>query len=332
MLFTLLHSVDRSEWSLAVIEKPSDNSPTDPPRRLLVTGASGFVGQHLRPFLEASGAAVLTLTRDKVGGEAIPLTSDSSPEEWSSALAGVDSVVHLAAIAHQSNRPSRQNLRVVNVDWPVRLFEGAVRAGVRNFVFLSSIKVFGDRSLRPLRAQDPYGADDVYGQSKVEAELALQKSARQHQDIRLAILRPPLVYGPGVKANFRTLLGWAARGARGWPLPFGAADAPRSLISVQNLVEAIVASVGQAGVFHCADAEDLSVVEVFHKLGVPRSRLIPVPASIMRIGFGAINRGGYYHRLYAPLKLETVDSAVPGWKPRFSSDECLQQAMEACQQ
>jgi len=270
---------------------------------------------------------VLTLARDGIGGAVLEVDADSSVEAWAAALDGVDAVIHLAAIAHRT--PEVDVLASVNVDWPVRLFEAAIRAGVADFVFLSSIKVFGDRSVRPFKVSDPYAPDDAYGESKVRAEQALRTLQADHPEIRLAILRSPLVYGPGVKANFRTLLAWAARGSRGWLLPFGAARAPRSLISVRNLSEAIVACFGRRGVFHCADASDLSVAQVFGALGVPSWRLLPVPAGLMRLLLTLIGSGAYYQRLYEPLQLDTgASEAELDWSPRHSSEDALDLTMQ----
>ena len=272
---------------------------------------------------------VLTLARDGLsrggaGELVLAVGAESSIDDWAAALGGVDAVIHLAAIAHQGAEPDLEALISVNVHWPVRLFKAAAQAGVRDFVFLSSIKVFGDRSLRPLRVEDAYAPDDNYGESKVHAEQALLAAQRESAHIRLAIIRTPLVYGPGVKANFRTLLAWAARGRRGLPLPFGAARAPRSLVSVQNLTEAIVASLGHNGIFHCADAADLSVAELLQMLGVPHWLLLPVPAGVMRLILLWSGREAYYQRLFEPLQLDIAGSSrALGWVPRHTSENSL---------
>ena len=313
--------------SLAAIDDSPDKSLPDTPK-ILLTGASGFIGGHLLPLLKSSGFSVLTLARDGVGGATLDLAADSPEEAWTAALAGVDAVIHLAAIAHQASEPDLEALTAVNVHWPVRLFKAASKAGVHDFVFLSSIKVFGDRSLRPFRVEDPYAPDDNYGESKVHAEQALLAAKGENAHIRLAIVRPPLVYGPGVKANFRTLLAWAARGCRGLPLPFGAARAPRSLVSVQNLTEAVIASLGHNGIFHCADADDLPVVDLFRALGVRRWLLLPVPAGVMRLLLKWGGHEGNYQRLYESLQLDTSESTrVLGWSPRHRSDQSLAQTM-----
>lgn len=265
---------------------------------------------------------MVTLRRDGLGSELIDLEAGAAAAEWRNALADVDAVIHLGALAHRV--PEAAALTAINVDWPLRLFEGAAAAGVADFVFLSSVKVFGERSHRPLTVDDPYAPADAYGESKVRAEQGLRALQSAHPGIRLSILRAPLVYGPGVKANFQTLLDWARRGRQGWLLPFGGARAPRSLVSVQNLTQAIVASLGHAGVFHCADPEDLSVAELFLRLGVPRWRLLPVPAAFMQLLLTLIGRGSDYTRLYEPLQLDSSDTAAAlGWKPLLGSGDAL---------
>jgi UDP-glucose 4-epimerase len=291
-----------------------------------VTGASGFVGAHLVPRLIARGHEVVTLARDGLDGPALPLDAESSRQDWAQGLQGIDGIVHLAAIAHRV--PDEVALDRVNVRWPLALFQAAVDAGVTGFVFLSTIKVLGDVSARPLRVEDPYAPGDVYGNSKARAERRLLDEQREHPGLKLAILRPPLVYGPGVKANFSALLGWAERGRRGIPLPFGAARAPRSFISVGNLCEAIIASLGHAGIFHCADPVDLSVAELLEKLGVPSARLVPLPAWLMHGLFAVLGRGAIFDRLYRPLQLDCAASREAlGWEPGQTVDEAIAQML-----
>ena len=243
---------------------------------------------------------MVTLARDGLPGSTLSVDAQSSRDDWVRALQDLDGIVHLAAIAHRL--PDADLLDRVNVRWPLLLFEAAAEAGVAWFVFLSSVKVLGDVSERPFKIGDPHAPGDLYGDSKARAERGLLDRQATRPQIQLAILRPPLVYGPGVKANFRTLLRWARRGRRGVPLPFGAARAPRSLISVHNLCAAIVASCGRSGIYHCADEADLSVAALLEKLGVPRSRLLPLPEWFVHWGLSLLGRGDAFDRLYRPLQ------------------------------
>lgn len=273
-------------------------------------------------MLTAAGHQIVTLARDGLAGSTLPLDADSSREAWARGLSGIDGIIHLAAIAHRI--PDVAALEHVNVRWPLTLFDAAADAGVRQFLFLSSIKVLGDVSVRPFRVDDAYAPGDAYGESKVRAERGLLERHASRPVPRLAIVRSPLVYGPGVKANFRTLMVWADRGRRGLPLPFGAARAPRSFISVTNLCEALIAAFGQSGIYHCADPEDLSVAELLEMLGVPRSRLIPLPAWLMHGIFAVLGRGAVFDRLYRPLQLDcSATRAAIGWSPRQTTAEAL---------
>src|SRR5690606_21377789 len=164
-------------------------------------------------------------------------------------LEGVDVVHFLAGIAHEAVAASdRQGLQQVNVAAPCAWLRAADRAGVAQFVWLSSIKVLGDRSERPLRPEDPYRPGDPYAASKAEAERRLLDEPLR--TTKLAVVRPPLVYGPGVRGNFAALLRWSDSP---WPLPVGGADAPRSLVAAANLSDLLVRlGRGASGIFHVA--------------------------------------------------------------------------------
>jgi len=297
-------------------------------RRVLVTGASGFIGTHLCSRLEAAGQTVVTLARDGLSGPSLALDAQDGPAGWIEGLRDVDAVVHLAAIAHRD--AENGELEQINVAWPIRLFEAAAEAGIADFVFLSSIKVLGDVSERPLKEDDAYAATDAYACSKVLAEQGLLERCRCVEPrTRLAILRSPLVYGSGVKANFLALARWAGRGRSGLMLPFGAARAPRSLISVHNLCEAILACLGKEGIFHCSDPSDTSVAELLSKLGVPDSRLLPVPVALMRTALTMAGRASVYQRLYEPLQVDSTRSRqILGWEPEVLDDDAMARLCE----
>jgi UDP-glucose 4-epimerase len=224
----------------------------------------------------------------------------------------------------------------VNVECPVRWLRAAERVGVGRFVFLSSVKVLGDVSDRPLLPDDPYAPADAYARSKVAAERGLLDSARHSTAV--ALVRPPLVYGPGVGGNFQTLLRVAAGGL---PLPLAGARAPRSLLAVQNLVDLLV-HLGRSftpvcadaadGIWHASDGEDLGVAELLTVLrqafGVPR-RLFNVPAPLLRAAAAATGRAALYSRLFEPLQVDTSATlgSLAGWTPPVSRDAALREAV-----
>ncbi|HYR34110.1 MAG TPA: NAD-dependent epimerase/dehydratase family protein [Burkholderiales bacterium] len=209
-----------------------------------VTGAGGFIG----------GALVAELRR--AGHDVQP------------ALAGAESVVHLAAIAHR--RASREELQDVNVRLAERVAREAAAAGAR-FVFLSSVKVHGEASEAPFTERSPIAPGDAYAESKARAEEALHAIG----GLRLAVLRPPLVYGPGVKANFLALMRAIARG---WPLPLAAIDNRRSLLYVGNLVDAILRCLGAEGTYLVSDGAPVSTPQLCRELGQALGR----PARLLR--------------------------------------------------
>ena len=233
------------------------------------------------------------------GVSGVSLVNMSSVDfDWRKAVAGADVVLHLAArvhVMHERTRDPLAEFRRVNVDASKRLAEQAASLGVRRFVYVSSIKVNGDSTadMKPFRADDPPNPVDPYGQSKWEAEQAIRQAAAPY-GMEVVIVRPPLVYGPGVRANFRSLMRWLYRGV---PLPFGAVDNRRSLVALDNLCDLIIscakhpAAIGQT--FLAADGEDVSTPQLLqrlgHALGRParRSPIPPLapPRTLQRPGY-----------------------------------------------
>ena len=246
-----------------------------------VTGQRGFIGSTLLPELARRGHEVVT-------------------------LAEAQAVVHLAAIAHR--RATREELEEVNVRGAERLARQAAARGA-SFVFLSSVKVHGEESAAPLRETDPIAPQDAYAQSKARAEDAL----RAIPGLKLAILRPPLVYGPRVKANFLSLVRAVARG---WPLPFASVRNRRSFVYAGNLVDAIIRCVQAEGTYVVSDGEAISTPQLCREigaaLGIP-CRLFPFPAQLLP------------RKLVASLEID--DSALRkalGWQPPFGREAGLQ--------
>jgi nucleoside-diphosphate-sugar epimerase len=304
--------------------------------RVLVTGADGFVGQTLLPALARAGHAVRAAVRAPRVGRLFPgiAVGDIGPAtDWSAALEDIEGVIHLAGRAHVMREATADPLapyRRVNVEGTRRLAMAAAAAGVRRFVFVSSIKVNGERTGdRPFTAADRPCPEDAYGLSKWEAEQVLGESAVAG-GMETVVLRPPLVYGPGVKGNFLSLLRLCDRG---WPLPLGAVRNARSLVYVGNLADALVGTLGHPAAsgrtFLVKDGEDVSVPELVRRiaaaLGRP-ARLLPVPPAILRAGAAMAGRSGAAARLLGSL---TVDDRpireILAWQPPFSMLEGLRE-------
>jgi len=301
---------------------------------ILVTGASGFVGTALCRELLARGHTVRAAVRRLVPPGALPpqlhqiLVPDIAAEfDRRALLDGVGTVVHLAAIAHRSNLDDGE-LRRVNCDAAIRLAEAAA-GSVRRFVFLSSVKVHGEDSGSGTYAEDDtLNPQDSYGRSKLEAERALTETAAR-SGIELVIVRPPLVYGPEVKANFLRLLGWVDSGL---PLPFASMRNRRSLIYVGNLVDAIARFAehpAACGPFLVSDDESVSTPELVSRiaraLGRP-ARLLPVPPALLRVAGIIAGRRDEIRRLTGNLAIDSLRARrLLNWRPPYTLDAGLAQ-------
>lgn len=258
--------------------------------------------------------------------------------DWAGALTSVTTVVHAAARVHQVHDVARDPMaefRAVNVDATVALASAAARAGVGHFVFLSSIKVLGEQTAesRPFTADSTPCPLDPYAVSKWEAEQAVRRIG-DATGMCVSIVRPPLVYGPGVGANFRALLRLVSRGV---PLPFGAVRNHRSLVARGNLVDLLVRLVCQAPVrartLLVSDGEDLSTPELIRRMGVALgrpARLVPVPVGLMTGVGRLLGRGAQVQRLFSSLQVDiTATRQQMGWSPPVAVDPALQETATA---
>ncbi|NTG29279.1 NAD-dependent epimerase/dehydratase family protein [Agrobacterium rhizogenes] len=304
---------------------------------ILVTGAKGFVGQALCAELARRQMDYRPVSRAPKPGFVAMGTFDGATD-WARVLAGVETVVHLAARVHVMNDTSSDPLaafRAANVDATVNLARQAARAGVKRFIFLSSIKVNGEATVpgRPFRASDMPHPEDPYGQSKREAEEALLAIGAE-TGMEIVVIRPPLVYGPGVKANFASLMKWAGRP---FPWPFGLVTNRRSLVFVGNLVDFILLSAHHpaAGnrVFLISDGADLSIGELIGKLSTAMGRkalLLPIPPRLLEGLAALLGRRAAAQRLLGSLQVDIGETmAITGWSPPYSVDEGLQLAVAA---
>lgn len=300
---------------------------------MLVVGASGFVGRALCRHLLTHGHRVIAASRRAdglpPGTEHRVLGDLGQPQDWAALLSGVDRVVYLAARVHVMNDTAANPLeayRAVNVRAPLALAQAAARQGVTRFVYLSSVKVNGEQSAVPLTEQDTPAPTDPYGVSKWEAEQQLL-ALGQERGPEIVILRPPLVYGPGVKANFLQL----ARAVRlGLPLPLGAVNNRRSMVYVDNLVDAIRFALDTPGLggqtFFVSDGPDLSTREVVRVLasatGRP-ARLLGVPPRWLELLGRAVGQPGVVQRLTGSLQVDAGQLRAAGWQPPFTVQEGL---------
>ena len=303
--------------------------------RVLVTGANGFVGGHLCAELLRRGNAVRGAVRSPSAAEVLPgdvepfVVPDVGPgTDWSAGLEGVEAVVHLAGRVHVTREEGPDPLsayRRVNVEGTARLLEASVEAGARRLVFLSSVKAVGEGGPAAYTEETPCRPADAYGISKLEAERALSEAAPR---IETVVVRPPLVYGPGVRANFLKLIGAVSRGL---PLPLGRVENARSMVYVRNLTDAISlclehpAAAGET--FLVADEERPSTRELVSKLGgfLGRpARLAPVPVPLLRLGGRLEGRSDQVERMVGTLTVSTAKIRdVSGWTPPYSMEKGL---------
>ena len=301
--------------------------------RVIVTGANGFVGRATCAALCDAGHDVTALVRRPGGCEPRVREQVIADDIFASlsALPAADVLVHLAARVHvmkdSAGDPLRE-YRAVNVEGSLNVARAVLRAGVKRLVFISSIKALGEGEPgRPWREDDPPTPADPYGITKLEAERALAGFGRE-QGMEVVVLRPPLVYGPGVRANFEQLMRAVQRGI---PLPLGAIDARRSMVYVGNLADAIrfVATRSEPtdGVFHVTDGDDFSVAQTIRSLAQAfdkPARLLPIPASWLRAAGALTGRTDQVDRLTSPLRMDSTRLREGlGWTPPTSVTQGL---------
>lgn len=302
--------------------------------RVLVTGASGFVGSAVLRALESDSDFQPIGASREASPSSLRLLSPELGQraDWSELVRGVDVVVHCAARAHVMGEQGMAALplyRQANVEGTCSLARHAAAAGVRRFVFLSSVKVFGEWSMpgAPFRMVDDPAPADAYALSKLEAERALAVLGRD-SGMEVVIIRPPLVYGPGVKANFRTMMRWIDRGI---PLPFGAIHNHRSLVALDNLVGLIrlclVHPSAANQTFLVSDGDDMSTTELLRRmaraLGVS-PRLLPVPQNVIEVLGRLSGRAQIAQRLCESLHVDCSETRERlGWRPAIDVDEGL---------
>ncbi len=309
---------------------------------VLLTGASGFVGCAVLESAKRRGVDMRPVFRSLDSAKGHPEAS-LVPEldceaDWAEALQGVDVVIHAAARARFMREEVLDPLteyRRVNVQGTSNLARQASTAGVRRFVFISSIKVNGEATSpdRPFAADDAPAPEDAYGISKAEAETELRRIA-QETGMEVTIIRPPLIYGPGVKGNLSILINWVRQGL---PMPLGAvAHNRRSLVGLENLVDLIWVCVEHPKAanqtFLISDGEDLSTTELLRKIGKALSRparLLWMPAGLIAFTANILGKREIAQRLLGSLQVDISKTCeLLNWQPSVSLDEGLRRAVE----
>jgi len=310
---------------------------------LLVTGSTGLVGRALLKRLASRGGQPIR------AGQRIPRDDDLPTEVTTmrmpsldasassrAALAGTETVIHLAARVHVMNDRAADPLaafRVVNTAGTLTLARQAAAAGVRRFIFVSSVKVNGESTEagHPFSAANTPAPQDPYGISKREAEDGLREIAAA-TGMEVVIVRPPLVYGPGVKANFAALMRAVQRGL---PLPLGSVTGNRrSLVALDNLVDLLITCIDHPAAanqtFLVSDGEDLSTADLLRRMGQAMSkpaRLLPVPPALLKLGAALVGKGDMAQRLLGNLQIDiTHTRETLGWTPPIGVDEGLRRA------
>lgn len=312
---------------------------TTPHKAILVTGASGFLGvRMLQKLYSGSRASVTGVSRHPLPNSGLLPCPELEPAaDWRHLVNGVTAVVHCAARVHVMTDQATDPLHAyhrANTNGTLTLALQAAEAGVRRFIFLSSVKVLGEETAldSTFQADSPPNPVDPYAISKREAEDGLKAIAAQ-TGMEVVIIRPPLVYGPGVKGNFATMMRWVAKGV---PLPLGAIrHNRRSLVALDNLVDLIVLCIDHPRAanetFLAGDGEDLSTTELLerlaHAMGRP-SRLLPVPAWMLEAAATVGGKREVVRRLCGSLRVDIAKTqAMLGWTPPMTVDQGLRDAV-----
>ena len=308
---------------------------------ILLSGGSGFIGKRVLSRLKLSGQ-VKVLSRNRSinwPSFAVPfhhhLESISAPDP--AAFADVEVVIHTAGLVHHmgSSLEALEELSKINVDGTLSLATAAAKSGVRRFIFLSSIKVNGESTKlgKPFVFADQARPSDPYSLSKFEAEQGLQKIAKE-TGMEVVIIRPPLVYGPGVKGNFANLIKLLDKGV---PLPFGAIHNQRSMIALDNLVDLIITCIDHPNarnqIFLASDGVDLSTTELLQRLAQAMgrsSRLLPIPSKLLTFAASFMGKKPLADRLLGSLQVDISKTReLLDWNPPFTVDDSLRMCFES---
>jgi UDP-glucose 4-epimerase len=301
---------------------------------VLVTGANGFVGRNVVPVLTSNGMIVRQAMRKPSSDANTVIIDDIGPQtNWEEALVGVDAVLHLAArVHHPREEHATEIYRSINTDGTLHLARCAAKAGVRQFIYLSTVLVNGSTTdgRPPFREEDPAMPRGVYGQSKAAAEAGLEAMAK-NSDMCITVIRPPLIYGVGALGNFKLLVTAVKRGI---PLPFGSIHNRRAFLGVGNLASFIVHRLThQQGGFQIdlvADDEQISTPEFVRRIAKAlgkKSRIVPLPLFALKALFRISGRPEAANSIARSLEIDMSKAMKTGWRPPFSLDEGLRNTL-----
>jgi nucleoside-diphosphate-sugar epimerase len=307
--------------------------------KVAVIGAGGFVGQPVTRRLLSEGVDVRPIVRTPGGLPGERTIADVDEADWDALLEGMDAVIHLIARVHivndRAENPLADNRRI-NTAGTLKIAEAAARAGVKRFVFVSTVKVNGENNIpsKPFTADEEPTPLDAYGISKREAELGLL-ALSERTGMEVTVVRPPLVYGPRVRANFLSMMKLVRRGV---PLPFGRVTGNRrSMVGIDNLVDLIVTLLRHKNapgqIFFASDGHDVSTRELLSMLAAAmgrKARLVPMPVGLMRAAAKVAGKGATAQRVLGSLQVDiTKTRQLLDWTPPVSVEEGLRRTVTA---
>ncbi|MGZ8145081.1 MAG: UDP-glucose 4-epimerase family protein [Methylosarcina sp.] len=308
---------------------------------VLITGANGFIGRELCAQLTGQGWRVRAAVRASCpiasAFDTVMIDTVDEKTDWERALDKIEVVIHLAGRAHvvkDAATDPMADFRRINVEGTLNLARQAANTGIRRFVFISSIKVNGENTPlgQPYTAVDRPAPADPYGISKYEAEESLRRLSSE-SGMEVVIIRPPLVYGPGVQGNFLTMMRWLDRGI---PLPLGLVSNKRTLVALNNLVDLIITCIKHPAAanqtFLAGDNEDLSTTELLNRLAGALGKkawLLPVPVGLLSFFLGLLGNSAATQKLCGSLQVD-IDKTqeMLGWTPPMSVDEALRKTAQ----